>query len=246
MHGTAISHRLRGLGAALLALGALATPAAAQWIPPSAVGRPARAIRPACGSKASWPRSIAARYDPAKADQIKRYEEAVGKQQAELDRLNQQAQRMGCQGGGFFALFSGQPPQCDGLNNQIQQMRANLDRFIGELQRLQGNSGDREGQRRSILVALGQNDCGPQYRQYANPDRRLLREPVRQASTPVSQRAACRTPIGRCACAPATATISRFPTRRCRASSPTTRSSASGCARRPRRCSTATAIRART
>ena len=47
-------------------------------------------------------------------------------------------------------------------------MRANLDRSLTEIQRLQGNSGEREGQRRGILVALGQNDCGPQYRQYAN------------------------------------------------------------------------------
>src|SRR5262249_45355487 len=34
--------------------------------------------------------------------------------------------------------------------------------------RAQGNSGDREGQRRAILAALGQADCGAQYRQYAN------------------------------------------------------------------------------
>ena len=39
---------------------------------------------------------------------------------------------------------------------------------MGEIQRLQGNSADREGQRRSILMALGQNDCGAQYRRYAN------------------------------------------------------------------------------
>jgi len=38
---------------------------------------------------------------------------------------------------------------------------------MGELQRVQGNSADREAQRRSILVALGQSDCGPQYRPYA-------------------------------------------------------------------------------
>src|SRR4029077_10414437 len=104
--------------------------------------------------------------DPAKADQIKRYEDSSAKQQAELDRLGQQSQRLGCQGAGFFALFSGQSPQCAPLNNQIQQMRANLDRSLTDIQRLQGNSGEREGQRRGILVALGQNDCGPQYRQY--------------------------------------------------------------------------------
>jgi hypothetical protein len=47
-------------------------------------------------------------------------------------------------------------------------VRTNLDRFLSEIQRLQGNSGEREGQRRGVLVALGQSDCGPQYRQYAN------------------------------------------------------------------------------
>jgi len=104
--------------------------------------------------------------DPARAEQIKRYEDAAAKQQAELDRLGQQSQRLGCQGAGFFSLFSGQSPQCGPLNNQIQQMRANLDRTLTDIQRLQGNSGEREYQRRGILVALGQNDCGPQYRQY--------------------------------------------------------------------------------
>jgi hypothetical protein len=107
-------------------------------------------------------------YEPAKAEQIKRLEDASAKQQAELDRLGQQAQKLGCQGGGFFALFNGQSPQCAPLNNQIQQIRANLDRSLMDIQRLQGNSGEREGQRRGILAALGQNDCGPQYRQYAN------------------------------------------------------------------------------
>jgi len=54
------------------------------------------------------------------------------------------------------------------MNSQTQQLRANLDRTLGDLQRLQGNSADREGQRRGILTALGQYDCGPQYRAYAN------------------------------------------------------------------------------
>ena len=105
---------------------------------------------------------------PARAEQIKRYEDAAAKQQAELDRLSQQSRRIGCQGGGFFALFSGQSPQCGPLNNQIQHIRSNLDRDLIEMQRLQGNSGEREAQRRAMLIALGQNDCGPQYRQYAH------------------------------------------------------------------------------
>jgi hypothetical protein len=168
MTGTGIANCLRLLGAAV-ALATVAAPAAGQLGFPGAPQSSPR--NQAClrleGQLAAIDRGVAA-FDPAKAEQIRRYEDAAGKQQAELDRLTQQSRRMGCQGGGFFALFSGQSPQCGPLNNQIQQVRANLDRFLTETQRLQGNSGEREAQRRSLLVALGQNDCGPQYRQYAN------------------------------------------------------------------------------
>ena len=75
---------------------------------------------------------------------------------------------MGCEGRGLFSLFGGQPPQCGPITNQIQQMRANLDKVLADLQQLQGNSADREGQRRAILTQLAQNDCGPQYRAYAS------------------------------------------------------------------------------
>lgn len=112
--------------------------------------------------------------DPARAEQVRRAEDSANRQQAELDRLNAQARRSGCQGGGFFSLFSGQPPQCAPLNAQIQQTRTNLDRTLGELQQLQGSSSDRDGQRRSILVALAQNDCGPQYRAAAGQSRDLF------------------------------------------------------------------------
>ena len=180
MVGTAITKVLRGLGAALSVLVLCAAPAAAQFSfpfspPPNPVPAPNASPAPnaatrsqACLRLESQLAAIdrGAGVDPAKAEQIKRYEDAAAKQQAELDRLGQQSQRLGCQGGGFFALFSGQSPQCGPLNNQIQQMRANLDRTLTDIQRLQGNSGEREGQRRGILVALGQNDCGPQYRQY--------------------------------------------------------------------------------
>ena len=106
--------------------------------------------------------------DPARAEQIKRYEDTARSQQAEIDRLSAQARRNGCEGRGLLSLFGGQPPQCGPIANQIQQMRANLDKVLADLQQLQGNSADREGQRRVILTQLAQNDCGPQYRAYAN------------------------------------------------------------------------------
>jgi hypothetical protein len=102
--------------------------------------------------------------DPVKDDQIRRYQDAATKQQSELDRVRSQAKRMGCDSSGFFSLFSGQSAQCGPVNNQIQQMRANLDQITTSLERLRGDmGGDLDNQRRSVLLALAQNNCGPQY-----------------------------------------------------------------------------------
>jgi hypothetical protein len=102
--------------------------------------------------------------DPARADQMKRTEDAVNRQQFELDRMVTQARHMGCEGLGFFLFGTGQSSRCGDLNGQIQQARANLDRWMAELQRLQGGGVDRSEQRRALLSALADNDCGPQYR----------------------------------------------------------------------------------
>jgi hypothetical protein len=102
--------------------------------------------------------------DPARAEQIRRYEEASGKQQAELDRMVAQGRRAGCEGSGFFLFNALQSQQCVDLNGQITRMRGNLDRINVDLQRLRGGDLDRGEQRRSVMVALAQNNCGPQYR----------------------------------------------------------------------------------
>src|SRR5438876_8079883 len=103
--------------------------------------------------------------DPARDEQVRRYQEAAGKQQGELDRVTSQAKRMGCDSSGFFSLFSGQSAQYGPVNNQTQQMRANLEQITTSLERLRGGFGsaDRDNQRRSILLALAQSNCGPQY-----------------------------------------------------------------------------------
>jgi len=104
--------------------------------------------------------------DPAREDQIRRYQDSQAKQQAELDRVTMQAKRMGCDSSGFFSLFNGQSAQCGPVNTQIQQMRANLDQITGNLERLRGGGpggGGNDNQRRSVLMALAQNNCGPQY-----------------------------------------------------------------------------------
>jgi hypothetical protein len=168
-----ISRPLRSLGlASLVASAALLTLTATPLVAPlMAQGYPASQSRnPICpqleGQLSAFDRGIT---DSSQSDQARRLDDAARKQQADLDRLSAQARRSGCEGNGFFSLFVSQPAQCGPLNAQIQQVRGNLDRTMGDLQRSQSNTGaDREGQRRSIIGALAQNDCGPQYRQQVN------------------------------------------------------------------------------
>jgi hypothetical protein len=104
--------------------------------------------------------------DPQRAEQLRRYEEASNRQQGELGRMTEQSRRMGCESSGFF-LFGGgnsSTQQCVDLTRQINRMRQNLDRINMDLQRLQGSDTDRGEQKRSVLLALAQNNCGPQYR----------------------------------------------------------------------------------
>jgi uncharacterized protein DUF2865 len=154
-------------GAALLGGMALSLDAKAQTppVPPPAQGA---AVNPMCPRLEAQLATIdrGGSGDPAKDEQIRRYQDAAAKQQSELDRVTSQAKRMGCDSSGFFSLFSGQSAQCGPINNQIQQMRANLDQITTSLERLRGGSlggGDRDNQRRSVLLALAQNNCGPQY-----------------------------------------------------------------------------------
>jgi len=172
---------LRGLGPALLAVGALSAPAAAQTaqpIPPAPIPGQATPVQSAPPAVSDLPASnpVCVRLegqlailnrggaDP-RADQIRRYDEAIAKQQADLDRILAQAKRRGCNGGGFFSLFTGQSPECQPLNAQIQQMRDNLDRAMSDLERIKsGSNYDQDGQRRELIGQLAQNNCGPQYR----------------------------------------------------------------------------------
>jgi hypothetical protein len=95
------------------------------------------------------------------------YEDAIARQRFELDQTTAQGRRLGCDsGGGFFLFSSPKPPQCDQINAQIARMRSNLDRMISEMNQRRGGGMDlnRDLQRRQILAALQQNNCGTQYR----------------------------------------------------------------------------------
>lgn len=105
----------------------------------------------------------------ANAEQARRAEEAVNRQQAELDRLVASSRRMGCERTGFFLFGGGQPPQCDQVRGQIDRTRADLDRAITMLEQARGGGVDRGEQRQAILIALAQNACGPQYQNVRRP-----------------------------------------------------------------------------
>jgi hypothetical protein len=100
-------------------------------------------------------------------DNTRSYEDAIARQRFELDQTTAQGRRLGCDsGGGFFLFSSPKPPQCDQINAQITRMRSNLDRMISEMNQKRGGGMDlnRDLQRRQIIAALQQNNCGSQYR----------------------------------------------------------------------------------
>ncbi len=102
--------------------------------------------------------------DPTRADQIRRADDAVGRQQFEVDKLVSQARRMGCGNVGFFSIFINPPRQCGPLNRKIEEQRDVLDRMQIQRERLQGGTTERAAQRQSLLIALADNGCGQQYR----------------------------------------------------------------------------------
>jgi hypothetical protein len=131
--------------------------------PPPAAGAP---VNPICPRLEAQLATIdrGGSNDPAKDEQIRRYQDAAARQQAELDRIRGQARRQGCDSSGFFSLFNQRSAECGPINTQIQQMRANLDQITSSLEQLRSGGGfNADNQRRSVLTALAQNNCGPQY-----------------------------------------------------------------------------------
>jgi hypothetical protein len=98
-----------------------------------------------------------------RGEQQRRNDEALNRQQFELDKLTAQARRQDCESSGFFSLFQSASSQCVALNRQIEQMRSNISRMRSEMQQMGGGL-DAGEQRRSLLFSLGNNNCGPQYR----------------------------------------------------------------------------------
>jgi len=134
----------------------------------SCVGALAQSQNPACQRLEAQLASLdRGNNDPARADQIRRAEDAVNRQQFEIDRLVAQSRRSGCESSGFFSIFNIPPPQCGGLSRQIDQQRNALERLQNQHEQLSGGTTERAAQRQSLLIALGDNGCGAQYRSAA-------------------------------------------------------------------------------
>jgi hypothetical protein len=145
---------MRGLALTITAVAALAGTAAF-----------AQSQNPACQRLEAQLASLdRGNEDPARAGQIRSTEDALSRQQFEVDKLVAQARRMGCGNAGFFSIFINPPRQCGPLNRKIEEQRDILDRMQVQLERLQGGTAERASQRQSLLIALADNGCGQQYR----------------------------------------------------------------------------------
>src|ERR1700722_1257979 len=157
------SRLLYSFGPTTLGVLALAASAAAQGAPIQP------ASNPVCVRLESQLAAInSGSIDPTRADQVKRAEDAVAKQQADLARTLAQAHKQGGEGEGVLSLFSSLVPQCGPINSQIQQMRGNLDRATTDLEQLKSGTGSQDSQRRALIGQLAQNNCGAQYTAAAN------------------------------------------------------------------------------
>ena len=103
--------------------------------------------------------------DPARDEQVRRIQDSASRQQVELDRVTSQARRLGCDSGGLFSILGGRPPECGAINARMQQLQAAVEQAMSSIEQLRngGMSPERENQRRSLLLSLSQNNCGPQY-----------------------------------------------------------------------------------
>ena len=89
--------------------------------------------------------------------QERRYDQAIEKQRAQIQKAQRQLRRAGC-GGGFFSRDSG-GSACDAIEGGIERMQRNL----LSLQRKRGQMGGGEGnprrERARLMASLHANDC---------------------------------------------------------------------------------------
>jgi len=146
--------------AALLGLVGAASSGAvwAQNLPPGAVGGGAPPVdRSVCirleGQLAALDRGGANAGQPDLGAQVQR-------QRQDIADLTAQVRQLGCDKRGFLIFQPQLPPQCEALNRRLTQARSALDRTM---MAAQGQRSGVDEQRRDLVYALAQNNCGAQY-----------------------------------------------------------------------------------
>lgn len=84
---------------------------------------------------------------------VAKYDDAIDRQQAEIEKARSQARRAGC----FFAIFGSDRAQCAMLNAAVGRMGGNLDKLQKKRARLATGGSSRDRQR--ILARLEANGC---------------------------------------------------------------------------------------
>lgn len=139
-----LSRRFGTLARALLVAAALPAGAAAAWAQQ--------------GSTCAQLEASLASLDRG-ADSWASRQSQAARLRGDLERYSAQARSMGCDAPRGFLIFQGppRPPQCDQIADQISRLRSS----IAGLER--GGGSDQAGQRRALILALAQNNCGAQY-----------------------------------------------------------------------------------
>ena len=88
-------------------------------------------------------------------------EASYNQQREEVERMTARSRSMGC--GRNFLFGPRPPPECRGLQNQIDRMRDSVERLEDQLNRGRGDSGLNEARRRDVVAALAHHRCGSQY-----------------------------------------------------------------------------------
>ena len=85
---------------------------------------------------------------------------AIAQQQQDIANLSAQVRQLGCDKRGFLIFQPQLPPQCESLNRRLTQARSTLDRTMMQAR---GQQSGNDEQRRQLIYALAQNNCGQQY-----------------------------------------------------------------------------------
>lgn len=92
----------------------------------------------------------------------------IDQQQGALTTTDSHARRIGCYKRGFLFFRPERPPECTRLLDTVDKMKRNLAKLTARRDRLAGPVNPDDPGKQRILRLLGENRCGPQYRQYAN------------------------------------------------------------------------------